>query len=150
MKILTYNELQTLIGREVLVVDCAINAEVRVPEPQVCKVEKHEKKCQECGHDYSTISLENEDYSFDYDVNGNCLDGEFVAYDIENFNTQKFDTQRQEQIFNRLIEMYIKNTTIDQQMFCGCRPDDCELWNTEKCKDCVIGHVLNDLKGLND
>lgn len=34
--------------------------------------------------------------------------------------------------FNVLADMYIKDTSSDGQLFCGCRAEDCEMFNTIK------------------
>lgn len=149
MERLTYNELKTRVGEKVLVVDYA-DKNIRVPEPQYCTVTKNNKICKECGHEYFVISLENVDYSFDYDVNGNCLDGDFEAYELEKCDKEQTEQGSSDKlILDKLIQMYISETISDQQMFCGCRPDDCNLWNTEKCRKCVIELVINGMKGQN-
>jgi hypothetical protein len=47
--------------------------------------------------------------------------------------------------FNKLADLYIKDTSCDGQLFCGCRREDCELYKTEECRKCLIKH-LNDME----
>lgn len=47
--------------------------------------------------------------------------------------------------FNKLADLYIKDTTCDGQLFCGCRSEDCKLYRTEECRKCLIKH-LNEME----
>ena len=41
-------------------------------------------------------------------------------------------------IFNALADMYIKDTSCDGQLFCGCRAEDCEAHRTKDCRKCLL------------
>ena len=43
--------------------------------------------------------------------------------------------------FNKLADLYIKDTTCDGQLFCGCRREDCENYKTEECRKCLVKHL---------
>ena len=47
--------------------------------------------------------------------------------------------------FNKLADLYIKDTSCDGQLFCGCRREDCENYKTKECYKCLIKH-LNEVK----
>ena len=47
--------------------------------------------------------------------------------------------------FDKLADLYIKDTACDGQLFCGCRRDDCENYKTEECRKCLIKY-LNDME----
>ena len=47
--------------------------------------------------------------------------------------------------FNKLTDLYIKDTACDGQLFCGCRREDCELYGTEECRKCLMKH-LNEME----
>lgn len=47
--------------------------------------------------------------------------------------------------FNKLADLYIKDTACDGQLFCGSRREDCENYKTEECRKCLIKH-LNDIE----
>lgn len=47
--------------------------------------------------------------------------------------------------FNKLADLYIKDTACDGQLFCGCRREDCENYKTEECRKCLIKY-LNDME----
>lgn len=52
-------------------------------------------------------------------------------------------------IFNTLADMYIKDTSCDGQLFCGCRMEDCETHKTKECRKCLLEQVkeqMNDIK----
>lgn len=144
MKKLIYSELLNMIGQEVFVVDLMEPATERVQEPQYCIVTKNDMICEECGNKYFTISLENNDYQFSYDRTGNCIDGPFYAYSLHGSknNLSSINLLKEQKIFDKLMEMYLKETTNDEQMFCGCRKEDCTDWHTEKCKDCLIDYII--------
>lgn len=44
-------------------------------------------------------------------------------------------------IFNALADMYIKDTSCDGQLFCGCRAEDCELHGTKECRKCLLKYI---------
>lgn len=44
-------------------------------------------------------------------------------------------------IFNALVDMYIKDTSCDGQLFCGCRIEDCEAHGTKECRVCLLEQV---------
>lgn len=46
---------------------------------------------------------------------------------------------------NKLVDLYIKDTACDGQLFCGCRREDCENYKTEECRKCLIKY-LNDME----
>ena len=51
-------------------------------------------------------------------------------------------------IFNALADMYIKDTSCDGQLFCGCREEDCEAHGTKECRVCLLEQVkerMNDI-----
>lgn len=79
MKRLAYEDLLNMEGQCVRVED-----EINNYHNQECIVNFFNHRCGECSNTYITISLENEAYSFDYDKDGNCLDGRFDVYKIEN------------------------------------------------------------------
>lgn len=41
-------------------------------------------------------------------------------------------------VFNALADMYIKDTSCDGQLFCGCREEDCEEHGTKECRVCLL------------
>ena len=43
--------------------------------------------------------------------------------------------------FNKLSDLYIKDTACDGQLFCGCRREDCENYKTEECRKCLIKYL---------
>ena len=45
--------------------------------------------------------------------------------------------------FNKLADLYIKDTACDGQLFCGCRREDCENYKTEECRKCLIKYLNN-------
>lgn len=47
--------------------------------------------------------------------------------------------------FNKLADLYIKDTACDGQLFCGCRREDCENYKTKECHKCLIKY-LNDIE----
>ena len=44
-------------------------------------------------------------------------------------------------IFNALADIYIKDTSCDGQLFCGCREEDCEAYRTKECRVCLLNQV---------
>lgn len=44
-------------------------------------------------------------------------------------------------IFNALADMYIKDTSCDGQLFCGCRREDCEAYSTTECRQCLLKEI---------
>ena len=44
-------------------------------------------------------------------------------------------------IFNALADMYIKDTSCEGQLFCGCRAEDCEQYKTKECRKCLLKHI---------
>ena len=44
---------------------------------------------------------------------------------------------------NKLIELYIKETSCDGQLFCGSRYDDCENFRSEECRKCLLEYLNN-------
>lgn len=44
-------------------------------------------------------------------------------------------------VFNALADMYIKDTSYDGQLFCGCREEDCELYRTKECRKCLLKQI---------
>lgn len=41
-------------------------------------------------------------------------------------------------MLNKLLELYIQNTIVDNQKICACRPEDCESYHDmEVCKRCI-------------
>lgn len=44
-------------------------------------------------------------------------------------------------LFNVLADMYIKDTSCDGQLFCGCRDEDCINYKTKKCRNCLVNHI---------
>lgn len=52
--------------------------------------------------------------------------------------------------FNILADMYIKDTSCDGQLFCGCRAEDCELYRTKECRKCLIKQVEEQMKDKNN
>ena len=52
-------------------------------------------------------------------------------------------------MFNALADMYIKDTSNDGQLFCGCREEDCELHRTKECRKCLLKQIeerMEDIK----
>lgn len=53
----------------------------------------------------------------------------------------KIKKQKEESLSDKLDHLayrYIKDTTVDGQKFCGCRPEDCsDYHNNSKCKICL-------------
>ena len=47
--------------------------------------------------------------------------------------------------FYKLVDLYIKDTACDGQLFCGCRIEDCENYKTKECHKCLIKY-LNDIE----
>ena len=44
--------------------------------------------------------------------------------------------------FRKLSEMYISGTKAsDGQLFCGCREEDCDNYNSEQCLKCLADEV---------
>ena len=52
-------------------------------------------------------------------------------------------------IFNALADMYIKDTSCDGQLFCGCRKEDCEAHGTKECRLCLLEQVKERMEELN-
>lgn len=50
--------------------------------------------------------------------------------------------------FNTLADMYIKDTSCDEQLFCGCRPEDCEAHGTKECRVCLLEQVRERMKEI--
>lgn len=45
-------------------------------------------------------------------------------------------------LWEKIADLYIKETTNDGQKFCGCREEDCELYhNHKKCIKCLKRHI---------
>lgn len=49
-------------------------------------------------------------------------------------------------LFNALADMYIKDTSCNGQLFCGCRDEDCINYKTKECKNCLINHVKENMQ----
>ena len=43
--------------------------------------------------------------------------------------------------FQTLANMYIKETCCDEQLFCGCRSEDCRFFKTKECLNCLTKHI---------
>jgi len=78
MKKLTYQDLLNMENEWVIVED-----NINDYHNQECVVLFKEVSCNECGNLYTRISLDNENYCFDYDKDGNCVDGDFDVYMVE-------------------------------------------------------------------
>ena len=61
-------------------------------------------------------------------------------YDLEVAELVCVDTNEYAN-FNKLADLYIKDTACDGQLFCGCRSEDCELYRTEECRKCLIKYL---------
>lgn len=68
-------------------------------------------------HSHSWLQLRNYDLEF---VELTCIESK----DYKNFN--------------KLIDLYIKDTVCDGQLFCGCRYEDCENFGSEECRKCLL------------
>lgn len=44
-------------------------------------------------------------------------------------------------LFEQLCALYIQDTSCDQQLFCGCREEDCENYRTENCIRCLEAYM---------
>lgn len=51
-------------------------------------------------------------------------------------------------IFNALADMYIKDTSCDGQLFCGCRQEDCELHRTKECRKCLLKQIEEQMEDI--
>lgn len=49
-------------------------------------------------------------------------------------------------MFNVLADMYIKDTMLDGQLFCGCRVEDCETHRTKECRKCLLKQVKEQME----
>lgn len=58
-----------------------------------------------------------------------------------------YDLELVEAEFNKLADLYIKDTACDGQLFCGCRYEDCENFRSEECRKCLIQH-LNEMENI--
>ena len=47
-------------------------------------------------------------------------------------------------IFNALADMYIKDTSCEGQLFCGCREEDCIQYKTKECRKCLLRYIENE------
>lgn len=65
-------------------------------------------------------------------------------YDLELVELVCVDS-REYADFNKLANLYIKDTACDGQLFCGCRREDCENYKTEECRKCLMKY-LNDME----
>ncbi len=63
-----------------------------------------------------------------------------INYDLECVELVCIDAQEYS-TFNKLADLYIKETSCDGQLFCGCRYEDCENFRTEECRKCLIKHL---------
>jgi hypothetical protein len=48
--------------------------------------------------------------------------------------------------FNALADIYIKDTMLDGQLFCGCRAEDCETYRTKECRKCLLEHIREQME----
>jgi hypothetical protein len=48
--------------------------------------------------------------------------------------------------FNALADIYIKDTMLDGQLFCGCRAEDCEAYRTKECRKCLLEHIREQME----
>lgn len=56
-----------------------------------------------------------------------------------------------EKIFNALADMYINDTSdCDGQLFCGCREEDCELYKTNECRECLLKYIQERTREVDD
>lgn len=62
MKKLYFYDLMKMFGEKVLVKDLKYSY-----ADQICEVKERFDECLECGHQYKTIALENDEYEFEYD-----------------------------------------------------------------------------------
>lgn len=49
-------------------------------------------------------------------------------------------------LFNTLMDMYIRETSCDEQLFCGCRDEDCNGYKTEECKVCLLKYIKENMQ----
>lgn len=47
--------------------------------------------------------------------------------------------------FEALADMYIKDTACEGQLFCGCYEEDCELYRTKSCYECLLKHLKEEM-----
>lgn len=57
--------------------------------------------------------------------------------DVRYINVPIEQNETTEEIFNILCSKYIEDTACDGQLFCGCYPEDCVLYKTDECKNCL-------------
>ena len=53
-------------------------------------------------------------------------------------------------MFNALADMYIKYTSCDGQLFCGCREEDCQAYGTKECRVCLIEQVKDVMEHIKE
>lgn len=61
--------------------------------------------------------------------------------DVRYINVPIEQNETTEEIFNILCSKYIEDTACDGQLFCGCRSEDCEKYQTQECIDCLKKHL---------
>lgn len=85
-------------------------------------------------------------------ISTHCNHPEQIYYTL-NLNNLKDDTERKidvqyinvpieqnettENTLDFLCHLYIEDTSCDGQLFCGCRSEDCEKYQTQECIDCL-------------
>lgn len=85
-----------------------------------------------CNHPeqiYYTLNLEN------------LKDDTERKIDIRYINVPIEQNETTEEIFNVLCNLYIDETSFEGQLFCGCYPEDCVLYKTDECKNCLKKHL---------
>lgn len=51
-----------------------------------------------------------------------------------------------DKIFNALADIYIKDTSCDGQLFCGCRAEDCDAYKTKECRKCLLEYIKEQME----
>lgn len=53
------------------------------------------------------------------------------------------NNENKDEAYNKLLEMYINDTIVSGQKFCGCTPYDCSSYdNMEQCKICLDKEII--------
>ena len=84
-----------------------------------------------CNHPeqiYYTLNLENLNNNRDKNING-WINIRYVNVPVNEDET--------EETFDILCSKYIEDTACDGQLFCGCRSEDCEKYQTQECIYCL-------------
>ena len=61
--------------------------------------------------------------------------------DVRYINVPIEQNETTENTLDFLCHLYIEDTSCEGQLFCGCYPDDCVLYKTDECINCLKKHI---------